>query len=145
MKCPACDMQVEDQKVFCPCCGWEFKPGIGDLSPEEKALYDERLSIVRKNWGHFKNIASSSRKPVGLLQKNLVGQPLNRKEYTGRFYSAVISMPVRTMPLRRLWIWLKGLEPSSLSSMICSPVTAIPDRSLPLMEKPGALKKCTTN
>lgn len=50
MKCPACDTQVEDQKVFCPCCGWEFKPGIGDLSPEEKALYDERLSIARENW-----------------------------------------------------------------------------------------------
>lgn len=50
MKCPACDRQVEDQKVFCPCCGWEFKPGIGDLSAEEKALYDERLSIARENW-----------------------------------------------------------------------------------------------
>jgi nucleotide-binding universal stress UspA family protein len=51
MKCPVCDTQVEDQKIFCPCCGWEFKPDIIDLSPKEKALYDARLSIARKNWG----------------------------------------------------------------------------------------------
>lgn len=50
MKCPACDKQVEDQKVFCPCCGWEFKPDLGDLSPEQKTLYDERLRIARENW-----------------------------------------------------------------------------------------------
>ena len=50
MKCPVCDEKVEDQKVFCPYCSWELKPDIGDLSPEQKALYNERLKIARENW-----------------------------------------------------------------------------------------------
>lgn len=50
MQCPICSKSVEDHKVFCPCCSWEFKPDLHDLPSEEKAAYDERVRIARENW-----------------------------------------------------------------------------------------------
>ena len=50
MRCPVCHREVEGQKAFCPYCSWELRVDIGDLSPEEKALYDERLKIACENW-----------------------------------------------------------------------------------------------
>ena len=50
MKCPVCEQGVEDQKMFCPFCVWEFRPDLPELSPKKKALYDERLRIARENW-----------------------------------------------------------------------------------------------
>jgi nucleotide-binding universal stress UspA family protein len=50
MKCPVCEEMVEDQRDFCPYCGWELSLDSGDLSPERKASYKERLKIARENW-----------------------------------------------------------------------------------------------
>lgn len=50
MKCPVCDNEVEDQKIYCPYCVWEFKFDLVQLTPKEKALYDERMRIARENW-----------------------------------------------------------------------------------------------
>jgi nucleotide-binding universal stress UspA family protein/endogenous inhibitor of DNA gyrase (YacG/DUF329 family) len=50
MKCPVCNENVEDQEVFCPYCSWELTVDIGELSPEQRTLYNERLKIARENW-----------------------------------------------------------------------------------------------
>lgn len=50
MKCPVCEQEVEDQKIFCPHCVWEFRFDLPQIAPDERALYEERLKIARENW-----------------------------------------------------------------------------------------------
>jgi nucleotide-binding universal stress UspA family protein len=50
MLCPVCDNNVIKEKAFCPHCGWDLKINFSEISSQEKALYNERLKIVRNNW-----------------------------------------------------------------------------------------------
>ena len=48
--CPVCQSKQENEKPFCMECGWEFKIWLGDISKKERLLYEERLTIFKRNW-----------------------------------------------------------------------------------------------
>ena len=82
MKCPVCEQMVEDQRDFCPYCGWELTLDSSDLSPERKALYDERLKIARENWRllqEYQHFEGESLEDTKLQGKAIEAEKIHKK------------------------------------------------------------------
>ena len=92
MKCPICKRKIEDQKVFCPYCSWEFKPDPVDLSPERRALYDERVKIARENWRVLQKFRRSEREAslASEIQRKTLGKERIHKKilFCADFYAS---------------------------------------------------------
>ncbi len=51
MKCPICGLDLKTEAPrYCPQCSWEFKVFISEISESEKAAYEQRVAIARRNW-----------------------------------------------------------------------------------------------
>lgn len=60
MECPVCNFaELNERDEFCSRCGWELKVLSVEVSEKERAKYETRLQICRKNWAMLQKIRLS--------------------------------------------------------------------------------------